>query len=144
MSGPDVPQPQSYPCRNSLRWSGRPFAQLVRAPSHSRRAEAARYWARRSLVLGAVTAVIIIALMFIVDATEIGLMPARGTAGLWPLRIFTDFGKDEYVLLVLLALMIVLALLAPLRHGTSRAVHGQLRHADPVHLPVGRAVGLRG
>lgn len=103
----------------ALIWHG--LAQLVRAPSHSRRAAAARYWARRSLMLGAVTALIIIALMFVIDETEIGLMPARGTKGLWPLRIVTDFGKDEYVLTALVLLMVVLALLAPLKRGMSRA-----------------------
>lgn len=120
MAVPGTPQPKSYVSDLAgLIWQS--LAQLVRAPSHSRRAEARRYWARRSLMLGAVTSVIIIALMFIVDATEIGLMPARGSAGLWPLRIVTDFGKDEYVLLTLFALMVVLALLAPLKHGMSRA-----------------------
>lgn len=94
---------------------------LTRAPSHSRRAAAARYWARRSLLLGTVTALIIAALMFVVDETEIGLMPARGSAGLWALRIVTDFGKDEYVLLALFTLLAVLALLVPLKRGLSRA-----------------------
>jgi undecaprenyl-diphosphatase len=121
MAAPDKSQPQTYLSQLvAMVWQS--FAQLVRAPSHSRREAAARYWARRSLMLGAVTALIIIALMFIVDATEIGLMPARGTAGLWPLRIFTDLGKDEYVLLALCTVMIILALLTPLRRGTSRAV----------------------
>lgn len=120
MAASPAPQTQSYLSQLvALVWQA--FAQLVRTPTHSRRAAAARYWARRSLALGAVTAVIIVALMFVVDATEIGLMPARGSAGLWPLRIFTDFGKDEYVLLTLFVIMIVLALLAPLRQGMSRA-----------------------
>jgi membrane-associated phospholipid phosphatase len=103
----------------ALLWNA--VAQLIRAPSHPRRAAAARYWARRSLMLGAITAVIITTLMFVIDETEIGLMPARGTKGLWPLRIITDFGKDEYVLLALLLLMIALALLAPFKRGLSRA-----------------------
>jgi undecaprenyl-diphosphatase len=120
MASPETSKAQPYlPQLVALVWQA--SAQLVRAPSHSRRAAAARYWARRSLALGAVTAVIIVALMFVVDATEIGLMPARGSAGLWPLRIFTDFGKDEYVLLTLFVIMVVLALLAPLRQGMSRA-----------------------
>jgi len=120
MAASPAPQAQSYLSQLvALVWQA--FAQLVRTPTHSRRAAAARYWARRSLVLGAVTAVIIVALMFVVDATEIGLMPARGSAGLWPLRILTDFGKDEYVLLTLFMIMVVLALLTPLRRGMSRA-----------------------
>jgi membrane-associated phospholipid phosphatase len=119
MAGPVTTKVSSYPSQFvALIWQA--FAQLLRAPSHSRRAEAARHWARRSLMLGAVTAVIIIALMFIVDTTEIGLMPHRGSPGLWPLRIFTEFGKDEYILLALFAIMVVLALLAPLRRGISR------------------------
>lgn len=103
----------------TLVWHG--LAQLVRPPSHSRRAAAARYWARRSLLLGAITAAIIIVLMFVIDETEIGLMPARGTKGLWPLRIVTDFGKDDYVLLALLVVMALVALVAPFKRGISRA-----------------------
>ena len=34
-------------------------------------------------------------------------MPKRGTPTLWWLRILTDFGKDEYVLSALAALLIV-------------------------------------
>lgn len=97
-------------------------AQLVRAPSHSRRAEAARTWAKRSLAVGTITALIIMALMFLLDVYEIGLMPPRGTAALWPLRIVTDFGKAEYVLWALLGLVVIVALLAPRLHGHARAV----------------------
>jgi membrane-associated phospholipid phosphatase len=113
-------EPASYPSQ-LVALLTQALALLVHAPSHSRRAAAARHWARRSLLLGAVTAVVIIALMFVVDATEIGLMPSRGAPGLWPLRILTDFGKDTYVLMTLCALTIVLALWAPLRHGTAHA-----------------------
>jgi membrane-associated phospholipid phosphatase len=98
------------------------LAQLVRAPSHSRRAEAARHWAKRSLAFGALMAVVIMALMFLLDAYEIGLMPPRGTAGLWPLRIVTDFGKSEYVLWALFGLLIVILLLAPRLRGMSKAI----------------------
>lgn len=98
------------------------LAQLVRAPSHSRRADAARHWAKRSLAFSAVTAVVIIALMFLFDAYEIGLMPPRGTASLWPLRIVTDFGKSEYVLWTLFGLLIVITLMAPRLRGLSRAI----------------------
>lgn len=98
------------------------LAQLVRAPSHSRRAEAARHWAKRSLAFGALTAIVIITLMVLLDAYEIGLMPPRGTAGLWPLRIVTDFGKSEYVLWVLFGLLVVIMLLAPRLRGLSRAI----------------------
>lgn len=120
MTGSSTARPSSYPAQLvALVWQA--FAQLLRAPSHSRRDAAARYWARRSLLLGAVTSVIIVALMFIVDATEIGLMPARGSAGLWPLRIVTDFGKDTHVMLALFIILVVLALVAPLQRGMSRA-----------------------
>jgi membrane-associated phospholipid phosphatase len=101
---------------------GQALAQLVRAPSHSRRAEAARHWAKRSLAFGALTAAVIMTLMFLFDAYEIGLMPPRGTASLWPLRIVTDFGKSEYVLWTLVGFLILIVLLAPRLQGTSRAI----------------------
>jgi membrane-associated phospholipid phosphatase len=100
---------------------GLSLAQLVRAPSHSRRAEAARLWARRSLGITVVCAVAIVALMFELDAYEITLMPPRGTAALWPVRIITDFGKAESVLWALFAVLVLLALIAPTLRGMSRA-----------------------
>jgi membrane-associated phospholipid phosphatase len=102
--------------------SGRAVAQLVRAPSHSRRAEAARRLARHSLWLSALGAAVIIALMVAFDTTEIQMMPARGAPGLWPIRILTDFGKDEYVLWALAAALVTVALVAAARRGTSRAL----------------------
>lgn len=86
--------------------------QLVRQPSHSRRAVAARYWARRALLLTALLAVVIAVLMVALDATEIGWMPPRGTAALWPVRIITDFGKSAYVLWTLALLVVALVLIA--------------------------------
>ncbi len=86
--------------------------QLVRQPSHSRRAVAARYWARRALLLTALLAVLIAVLMVALDATEIGWMPPRGTAALWPVRIITDFGKSAYVLWTLALLVVALVLIA--------------------------------
>jgi len=86
--------------------------QLVRQPSHSRRAVAARYWARRALLLTALLAVVIAVLMVALDATEIGWMPPRGTAALWPVRIITDFGKSAYVLWTLALLLLALVLIA--------------------------------
>ena len=56
---------------------------------------------------------IVAALMFALDAREIVLMPARGTAFLWPLRILTDFGKATYVLELLGALLLVILIVAP-------------------------------
>ncbi|MET0710202.1 MAG: phosphatase PAP2 family protein [Tardiphaga sp.] len=98
------------------------LAQLVRTPTHSRRAEARRRWARRLLGISALAAMVIVALMFAVDAYEIGLMPPRGSAGLWPVKLISDFGKSEYVMLALLALLILLALAAPRLRGMSQAV----------------------
>lgn len=98
------------------------LARLMRAPSHSRRAEARRNWARRSLWLTTGIGLAIIALMYMLDATEIGWMPPRGTAWLWPVRILTDFGKSAYVLWALAAMLVVIALLFPLARGTARPV----------------------
>ena len=98
------------------------LAQLVRTPSHSRRAEAARKLARHSLWLSVAGAALVIALMLAFDQTEIQLMPARGAPGLWPIRILTDFGKDEYVLSVLGVALVTLAFAAAGLHGTRRAL----------------------
>ncbi|HEY3731772.1 MAG TPA: hypothetical protein VGL28_10995, partial [Steroidobacteraceae bacterium] len=96
---------------------------LVRSPSHSRRAEARRRLALHSLWLVAGLSALIIVLMFTFDATEIGLMPKRGTPALWPFRVLTDFGKDEYVLWALAALFVVGTLAYPLvRSGARPAV----------------------
>ena len=48
--------------------------------------------------LTAILGAAIIALMYLLDAHEIGWMPKRGTPSLWPIRILTDFGKSAYVL----------------------------------------------
>ncbi|MDA9508052.1 phosphoesterase [Bradyrhizobium sp. CCBAU 11386] len=98
------------------------LAQLVRTPSHSRRAEAARKLARHSLWLSVAGAALVIALMLAFDQTEIQLMPARGAPGLWPIRILTDFGKDEYVLSVLAVGLVAVALVAAGLYGTRRAL----------------------
>lgn len=98
------------------------LAQLVRSPSHSRRAEAARKLARHSLWLSAAGAALVILLMVGFDQTEILLMPPRGTSSLWPVRILTDFGKDEYVLSVLGAALVALAFVAAGLHGSRRAL----------------------
>jgi undecaprenyl-diphosphatase len=97
-------------------------AQLVGAPSHSRRAEAARRSARHVVWLTAILGAAIIALMVALDATEIGWMPKRGTPSLWPLRILTDFGKSAYVLWALAALLFIVALATPLFRGMARSL----------------------
>jgi len=98
------------------------LAQLVRSPSHSRRAEAARRAARHALWLSVGLAAAIIVLMFAIDAWEIAQMPKRGTPSLWWLRIVTDFGKDEYVLAVLAALLIAIAIVSPALRGIRRSL----------------------
>ena len=103
-----------------LAW--RSVAQLARAPSHSRRAEAARRSARHGLLLSALTGAAIIALMYVVDVPEISIMPPRGTPSLWPVKILTDFGKDAYVLWSLAGLMVAVALLAPAWQGQQRTL----------------------
>jgi undecaprenyl-diphosphatase len=105
-----------------LALSGRSIVQLVRPPSHSRRAEAARRLARHSLLLAATGAALVILLMIALDANEIELMPPRGAPGLWPVRILTDFGKDTYVLWTLAGAMVLVALVAAGLRGTSRAL----------------------
>jgi undecaprenyl-diphosphatase len=96
--------------------------QLVRSPSHSRRAEAARRSARHVLLLTASVSVAIIALMYALDATEIGWMPKRGTPSLWPIRILTDFGKSTYVLWALAGLLFLVAISSPRLRGNSRSL----------------------
>src|SRR5882672_650005 len=96
--------------------------QLVRRPSHSRRAEAARRSARHVLLLATILGGAIVVLMYVLDTTEIGLMPPRGTASLWPVRILTDFGKSTYVLWLLAGMLVALALVTPRWRGTSRSL----------------------
>jgi membrane-associated phospholipid phosphatase len=98
------------------------LTQLVRAPSHSRRAEAARRAARHVLLLSALVGLAIIALMYALDVREIGLMPARGTPGLWWVRILTDFGKSTYVLWSLAGLLVAIAVVSPGLRGVPRSL----------------------
>jgi membrane-associated phospholipid phosphatase len=97
------------------------LTQLVRQPSHARRAEAARRLARHTFLMSAIIGVVIVTLMVGFDAREIGLMPPRGTASLWPVRILTDFGKDTYVLWSLALLLLAVAFVAPALRGASQA-----------------------
>jgi len=94
---------------------------LLRAPSHSRRAEASRRLARHALLILAIVGAAIIALMYMLDAREIALMPPRGTADLWPVRILTDFGKDGYVVSLLAAMLLLAVLVAPALRGDKRS-----------------------
>ena len=97
------------------------LSQLVRPPSPARRAEAARRLARHSLLAIVVVGGVIVVLMAGLDAREIGMMPPRGTPGLWPVRFLTDFGKDSYVLSLLATMLVVVALVAASLRGTSQA-----------------------
>ena len=97
------------------------LAQLVRPPSHARRAAAARRLARHALLMTAIAGTAIVVLMVGFDAWEIGAMPPRGTASLWPVRILTDFGKDTYVLWILALMLLVVGLVAAALRGTSQA-----------------------
>jgi membrane-associated phospholipid phosphatase len=98
------------------------LTQLVRSPSHSRRAEAARRAARHMLWLSAGLGAAIIVLMYAIDAWEIAQMPKRGTPSLWWVRILTDFGKDEYVLSVLAGLLIAVVIVSPALRGIQRSL----------------------
>jgi membrane-associated phospholipid phosphatase len=121
-----APSPSVIDSRNyfsrfaTLAWLS--LAQLVRSPSHSRRAEAARRAARHVLWLSAGLGAAIIVLMYAIDAWEISQMPKRGTPSLWWVRILTDFGKDEYVLAVLAVSLIAVAIAAPALHGIRRSL----------------------
>jgi membrane-associated phospholipid phosphatase len=97
-------------------------AQLVRPESHSRRAEAARRAARHGLLLTTIVGAVIIALMYALDVREIELMPPRGSAELWPVRILTDFGRAAFVLWLLAAALFAVAAMAPRVQGTSRSL----------------------
>ena len=97
------------------------LAQLVRAPTHVRRTAAARRLGREALLIAGLGGLLVVALMFGFDATEIALMPPRRSPSVWWARDLTDFGKDSYVLWTLLAALIVTVLALPLLHGASRA-----------------------
>jgi undecaprenyl-diphosphatase len=105
-----------------LSFSGRSLVRLVQPPSHSRRAEAARRLAFHWLLIVAIGGAAIVALMYGLDEREIGMMPPRGSAYLWPLRVMTDFGKSEYVLSLLAIILAVVAVASPRFIGASRAV----------------------
>jgi membrane-associated phospholipid phosphatase len=94
--------------------------QLASSASQAHRAEAARKVTRQSLLTFIAAAILVGVLMIWIDAPEIASMPPRGTAGLWPLRILTDFGKDNYVLLLLIVLLVGVTLAAAARHSAKQ------------------------
>jgi undecaprenyl-diphosphatase len=81
----------------NLAWRG--VTCLFGPPAHSHRFDARRRLARHWLWTVMLGGAVIVALMVLVDVPEIRLMPPRGTASLWPVRIITDFGKSNYVLM---------------------------------------------
>jgi undecaprenyl-diphosphatase len=83
----------------NLAWRG--VTCLFGPPGHSHRFDARRRLARHWLWTVMLGGAVIVALMVLVDVPEIRLMPPRGTASLWPVRIITDFGKSNYVLMTL-------------------------------------------
>ena len=120
-ASPAVVESKNYLSRfGTLAWLS--LAQLVRSPSHSYRAEAARRAARHVLWLSAGLGAATIVLMYAIDAWEIAQMPKLGTPSLWWVRILTDFGKDEYVLAVLAGLLIAVAIVSPAVKGMQRSL----------------------
>jgi membrane-associated phospholipid phosphatase len=99
----------------------RSTVQLVRPASHPRADESARRLVRATWPLLAIGAVVVLTLMFALDASEIGLMPRRGAPSLWPVRILTDFGKAANVLGVLAGSLLAVAIAAPALRGPSRS-----------------------
>jgi membrane-associated phospholipid phosphatase len=98
------------------------FEQLVGPPLQQDRALAAQRLMRQTGRLGAIGAALVIVLMIGFDATEIGLMPPRGTPSLWPLRILTDFGKDAYVISVLAVTLLAITVVLPEARARARAM----------------------
>jgi undecaprenyl-diphosphatase len=120
MSAPlAISETQSYASQLSA-LIGRSASQLMRRPAAPHRPEAIRRLRTQSLWLIGIGAVLIVALMFGFDATEISLMPPRGAPSAWPARVITDFGKDSYVLMSLGAGLIAIVLAFPLLRGASR------------------------
>jgi membrane-associated phospholipid phosphatase len=96
------------------------FLPLLRRASHPQAGDVGRTLMRQALLLISIGAVVVVALMVLIDVTEIGLMPPRGTASVWPFRLITDFGKSAYVLWLLAALWVVAVLAAPAMQGNWR------------------------
>ena len=96
------------------------LTRLLRTPLSARRAEASRRLVRNLVVLIPIAGVVIVALMYSVDAWEITLMPPRHTPGMWPVGIVTDFGKAAFVLWPLAILLFMVVIVAPGLGGTTR------------------------
>jgi membrane-associated phospholipid phosphatase len=116
---PAISESQSYPTQ-LFALITRSASQLTRPPTAPHRVAAIRRLRVQALWLLAIGAVLVPALMFGFDATEISLMPSRGAPAAWPARAITDFGKDSYVLMALAAALIVMALAYPVLNGAAR------------------------
>ena len=88
------------------------IGQLTGPSSDPHASQAARKFRRQAGVLIAIGAIAVVVLMFAVDLPEIKLMPPRNAPGLWPVRILTDFGKAEFVLWSIFALLVATTLVA--------------------------------
>jgi undecaprenyl-diphosphatase len=117
---PAISETQSYPAQ-LFALIARSAWQLTRSPTAPHREAAIRRLRAQALWLLAIGAVLVPALMFGFDATEISLMPPRGAPSAWPARAITDFGKDSYVIMALAASLIGMALSFPFQRGAARS-----------------------
>jgi membrane-associated phospholipid phosphatase len=115
----DVERPGHYVSQliSLLRQSAVRLVEPSRAPA---RAAAARRTMKQALWLATVGAVVVIALMLMLDVAAISIMPKRGTPSLWPVRILTDFGKEAYVLWLLAGALLLIWLIVPLLRDRAR------------------------
>ncbi len=121
MSAPDTPSLSSGYLAQLALVGKFSFGRLVRRPQTAPDAAGRQRLRRELLLLGAIGLSVVLMLMFTFDAYEIGLMPARGTPSLWPVRIITEFGQDEYVLGLLAVGVVATILIAPLWPEASRS-----------------------
>jgi membrane-associated phospholipid phosphatase len=124
------------------------WTDLAASPSAPFRGEAARRLRRQIFWLAIIGVVLVVALMFGLDAAEISMMPPRKDPNLWPARVLTDFGRDVYVLGGLAAALIAVAIVGPLLQGAMRrrVLHlgGHLQYLFlAVLLPVLVAEGVK-
>jgi membrane-associated phospholipid phosphatase len=122
MSAPPSPPPSETYFVQLFRLTLYSVEQLAGPPTHPERTLTAQRLVRRQVTrLSASGAVLVIILMIGFDATEIGLMPSRGTPALWPLRVLTDFGKDAYVISALAITLLAIAVVLPEARARARA-----------------------
>jgi membrane-associated phospholipid phosphatase len=98
------------------------LTRLVGPPLSARRAQASRRLVRNVILLIPIVSIVIVALMYLVDAWEITLMPPRRTPGLWPVGVVTDFGKAAFVLWPLGIMLFVVAIVSPGLSGKARTL----------------------